>query len=282
MSFDTYEASTALGRPIALYEFRWGTVFWRYTSADTVQTFVDPQTNVGNDFLPISIRDDGMTQGGSSENDFLIHAQSDIRIVSLFSESPPTGSVWVTVRRRHADDPEHEAPVYFVGNVGNVLRTENPAEADIRCISLSKLLSSNGLRLTWSKNCPHCVYDSACRADPAAHEYVAIVKSVAGPVVEWTIPIIPEEGTFTGGFISYDRSGEGTLERRGIEVQQSTTQVKVLGRVPGLTVGMSFKLYPGCDQTTSTCENGFDNLPNNGGFPFMPEKSPFDGTQVFD
>lgn len=291
MAFDTYETSSALGRPVALYEFRWGTVFWRYTSADSVQTYG------GNDFLPVSIRDEGMTQGGSSENDFTIHAQSDLEIVELFADSAPTSPTWLTVRRKHDSDPDDEAPVYFVGRVANVVGLENPAESDIRAVAISKLLSTGGLRLTWGKNCPHCIYDSQCTVDPLEHEYPATVVAIAGPLVTYTtgdvgededgepIPLegmVPTEGTFTGGYVSWDRSGEGTLERRGIEVAVSSTQIKVLGRCPGLSIGDTIKVYPGCDQTTSTCEGGFDNLPNNGGYSFMPEKSPFDGTQVFD
>lgn len=276
MSFDAFETSTNEGRPIALYEFRWGNTVWRYTSADIKQTYG------GNDFLPVSIRDDGMTQGGSSENDFLVHAQSDLPIVALFADSPPTAPVWLRVRRKHADDPDNEAPVYWVGRVTNVVRLENQAEADIRGVSITKLLKSGGLRLTWGKNCPHCIYDSQCRVDPADHQYEREVEAVSGPFLTLTEETIASEGTFTGGYVEWDRDGLGTLERRGIEVQTSTTQVKVLGRLPSLAPGDTVRLYPGCDQTTSTCDQGFDNIDNNGGFWFMPEKSPFDGTQVFD
>lgn len=276
MSYDFYETSTDKGRPIALYEFRWGTVFWRYTSADVGQEYG------GNDFLPISIRDEGMTQGGSAENDFTVIAQSDIPLVDMFGDSPPTRPVWLTVRRKHADDPIEEAPVYWVGRVANVMRQENAAEANIRGISISKLLKSGGLRLTWGKNCPHCVYDSACKADSEDHKYTVTVAEVTGQFLTFVEETVPAEGSFTGGCVEWDRGGSGVTELRGIEEMISSTRVKVLGRLPGLEIGDSIDLFPGCDQTASTCDAGFDNLVHNGGFFFMPEKSPFDGTQVFD
>lgn len=276
MAFDDFETSSHDGRPIALYEFRWGTVYWRYTSADETQPYD------GNDFLPISIRDQGMTQGGSSENDFTVNVQSDIDLVALFADSPPTRPVWLTVRRKHADDPANEAPVYWVGRIANVVREENPAEAVVRGVSISKLLKSGGLRLTWNRNCPHCVYDSACRAPLADHKYTMEVVAITGQVVTFDPPTIPDEGTFTGGFVEWDRGGLGVTELRGIEAALSDSQVKVLGRLPGLEVGDSIDIYPGCDQTLATCKDGFNNLANNGGFWFMPEKTPFDGTQVFD
>lgn len=281
MSFDTYEVSNSRGRPIALYEIRWGNTVWKYTSADSVQYYPD-DSDEGNRFLPVAIRDDGMTQGGSSENDFTVHTQGDLPVVLLYADSPPTMPVWLTVRRKHADDPDHEAPVYWVGRIANVQRLDNMAEADIRGISISKLLKTGGLRLTWGKNCPHCVYDSACRADPADHRYARVVQAVQGPFLTITVETDPAEGSFTGGFVEWDRDGKGTMERRGIEAALSTTKVKVLGRLPGLMAGAAVNLYPGCDQTVSTCNDGFDNIDNNGGFFFMPEKSPFDGSQVFD
>ncbi len=276
MSFNEFETSNNKGRPIALYEFRWGTVHWRYTSADVEQEYG------GNDFLPVSIRDDGMTQGGSAENDFMVTVQSDVELVDLFADSPPTRPVWLTVRRKHADDPMDEAPVYWVGRVANVAREENAAEASIRGISIGKLLKSGGLRLTWGKNCPHCIYDSACKVDPNAHKYTVTVAETSGPYLTFLEPTVPVEGSFTGGYVEWDRGGSGVTELRGIEEMISDTKVKVLGRLPGLEIGDSIDIFPGCDQTASTCGAGFDNLDNNGGFFFMPEKSPFDGTQVFD
>ena len=281
MSFDAFETSNDNGRPIALYRIVWGNTVWQYTSADSDQWYPDNSVE-GNRFRAISIRDDGMTQGGSNENDFMVHAEVDLPIVALYADSPPTAPVWMTVRRKHADDADNEAPVYWVGRIANIVRTENMAEADIRGVSIGKLLKSGGLRLTWGKNCPHCVYDSQCKAIPDDHAYIVTVASVAGNLLTINEMTTPSEGTFTGGFVAWDRDGQGTLERRGIEAALSATQIRVLGRLPDLAEGDEITLYPGCDQTTSTCEDGFDNLANNGGFPFMPEKSPFDGSQVFD
>lgn len=284
MSFDQFETSNANGRPIALYTIKWGNSVWRYTSADSEQTWTEIVSGVPTvrTFLPISIRDDGMTQGGSTENDFQVHCQSDIPVVALFADSPPTSPVTLVVRRKHADDPDDEAPVYWIGRISNVVKGENQAEADLRGISIAKLLKSGGLRLTWNKNCPHCIYDSECKVDAQLHRYGRTVVSVVGSTLTVDQDTLAPETSFTGGFVEWDRDGLGTLERRGIEMQIDARTVKVLGRMPGLVAGLSVGLYPGCDQTTSTCDGAFDNIDNNGGFWFMPEKSPFDGTQVFD
>jgi len=46
-------------------------------------------------------------------------------------------------------------------------------------------------------------------------------------------------------------------------------------------VGDQVRAYPGCDHSLITCANKFGNSLNFGGFPFMPEKNPMDGTPVF-
>lgn len=279
MAFDTYESSNEDGLPIVLYRIKWGNTIWQYTSADTVQFYPGP--GAGNDFLPVSISDDGLVQGGSSDNEFTVTCESDLPVVALYADSPPTGPVWITVRRKHADDADNEAPVYFVGRVINVSRDDNPAEAVLRCVPISRLLKSGGLRLTWGKNCPHCVYDSGCKVPPLEHQYTVAVATVAGNTFTTLPDMIAEEGTFTGGFVEWDRDGNGTMEMRGIEQQVDAKTFRILGRLPDLVAGAMVNMYPGCDQTASTCDEGFGNIDNYGGFPFMPEKSPFDGTQVF-
>jgi hypothetical protein len=37
-----------------------------------------------------------------------------------------------------------------------------------------------------------------------------------------------------------------------------------------IAVGDTFTLLPGCDHTTSACQNLFDNLARYGGFPYIP------------
>ena len=69
------------------------------------------------------------------------------------------------------------------------------------------------------------------------------------------------------------------MNRRGIE-SQNGNNFQVLGSTDGLEVGTAVTLYPGCPRNTTACKL-FNNLPNYGGFPHLPGKSPFDGSPVF-
>jgi hypothetical protein len=44
--------------------------------------------------------------------------------------------------------------------------------------------------------------------------------------------------------------------------------------------GVPLTLYPGCDHLKATCLAKFDNLPNYGGFPYIPARNPLDGRSI--
>jgi GH24 family phage-related lysozyme (muramidase) len=44
--------------------------------------------------------------------------------------------------------------------------------------------------------------------------------------------------------------------------------------------GLVARIFPGCDRTTQTCKDKFDNLNNNGAFPFIPLKNPMSGSSI--
>lgn len=273
MSFYSRETSVQDGQPIALYEFKWGNTFWRYTSAD--RDVVRPEGT----YTAAAVKDSGMTQGGSAQNDFTVNAPTSLPIVDLFRSTPPSETIWLTVRRIHKDDVE--AWIYWVGTVGNVKRV-NVAEAAIICRSLLASFKRTGLRLCWTRSCPHFLYDSSCRVNPETHRRDAEVTSVSDGflTVDFT-GADPAQGHFDGGFVAWVANVDGTLERRGIERSLSPTKFKLFGSVDRLAPGLSVRLYPGCDLTATTCDSKFNNLSNFGGFEQMSGKSPFDGTPVF-
>jgi hypothetical protein len=130
--------------------------------------------------------------------------------------------------------------------------------------------------------CPHVLYGVGCNNDDSnpksAHAYPYEIDDVTGTnftVVGYTAPV---EGTFSGGFVEWTRE-DGSSEQLGIE-RQDGNDFAVLGSTIGLSTGQTVTLYPGCARDTATCKR-FDNLPNYGGFPHLPGKSPFDGSPVF-
>jgi uncharacterized phage protein (TIGR02218 family) len=66
-------------------------------------------------------------------------------------------------------------------------------------------------------------------------------------------------------------SGQNAGLWYAIKSQNSTTQIGLA--VPTtfpVATGDAFTIYPGCDKTQATCQSRFNNLANNGGFPYVP------------
>lgn len=274
MAFNLFEIGNHSGRPVSLYELTWGTTIWRYTSADRDVMFG------GNSWTAVAISDDGVTQGGSA-SDFTVTCPVNLPVVDLFRSTPPAESIWLRCYRYHKDDPDSESIVYFVGTIGNVKRSIG--QATIFGLPLGSTLRRTGLRLCWERNCPHMLYDQDCKADKTAFDNATTVSSLTGT----TITVAGLGGyagaQYNGGFIEWTPVGAtaGTIERRGIEAWTGGNTFRLFGTTDRLAAAMNITMYLGCDLTPETCDGTFDNLPNHGGFKFMPGKSPFDGDQVF-
>lgn len=284
MAFNDKEISTQDGRLAALYRLDWGRTAWFYTSADRAITR-DEEVNgetVAVTYLPKAVSDSGMTQGASSQNDFQMNGPSDLEIVRLFRGSPPSDTITLTVRRQHVG--EDDAPIYWKGTVQNVKRP-----SDAKCVVIGQPISASlkrtGLRLCWTRECPHFIYDAGCKVLPADHAVAGMLRAFNGNTM--TVLMEPQEdGWFLGGYVEWEASDEGTIERRMIEGQENisvlvagmatpATVLKIMGLVDFITIGDAVTAYPGCSRVPDICDGRFDNLENYGGFDKMPGKSPF-------
>lgn len=283
MSFSDTEISDQDGRPVALYKLEWGNTIWRYTSADQDITYDEP-TGVGDatvsvTYTAVAISDAGMTQGGSNQNDMTVTMPSDLPVVSLYRGTPPSLPVWLTIRRLHFGDTE--AAIYWIGTLSAVGRPDL-ATAAVTAIPITATFERAGLRLGWTRGCPRVLYDKGCTIDRDAFMVAAHISAISGNTVTITFDVPPSVevssgGYFDGGFMEWIANADNTIDRRGISASTTSdpTLLNIFGFTDGLSVGLALKLYPGCDRTSQTCEEKFNNLANYGGFDFMAEESPF-------
>lgn len=278
MSFNSQEISTQDGNLTTLYLLEWGETQWRYTSADRP---IQREEEVGGDIVtvtyePRAVKDNGMVQGSSSQNDFTLDGPSDLPIVRLFRGSPPSATIWLTVRRIH-DDPQ-DAPIYWKGTVTNLKRP-----SDAKCQVIGQPLSAGmkgktGLRLCWTRECPHFLYDPGCKVDPADFAQPGTLVSFNGTAMVITLDTPQDAGWFRGGYVEWQASDEGTIERRMIEddsVAGGNTTLAIFGLVDFIEIGDTVTCYPGCNRTPPVCDAKFNNIDNYGGFKDMPGASPF-------
>lgn len=277
MAFNDIEISNEDGEAVALYEFRYGATVYRYTTND--EDLIVGLDDLGNPAVwkATAITDEGVTQGGSDNNDLQITMPRVEGPAALFRAGQPSGQLWLTVRRYHPDDADDETPVQWVGTVVNSV-AEDSATARLVGRSIAGTYDRQGLRLGWDRSCPHVLYGIGCYLNKAAFAYMRQLATVTANGFTCVAHSEPAEGTFAGGLMEWVRP-DGSTEYRAIEFQNGN-DFRVMGYLSGLTVGTTVLLYPGCNRSTTACK-AFGNLKNFGGFPHLPGTSPFDGSPVF-
>jgi hypothetical protein len=262
--FNLFEIANFLARPVCLYDFAWGNTHYRFTSADRAIQFpyIDGDPENGIWYSPIPISDNGFTQGVTTQ-DFMVTLPRANDVVELFKLTPPSESIWLTCRRFHKDDPDEEAVVYWVGTIGNI-RGVDAIKAEIIGIPLSNTIRRTGLRLCWERGCPHALYGPGCEVNKELFKTETTITALTA-----------------GGYIEWEATAEGTMDRRAIESPGGGTVLNLLGTTDRLEIGQDITLYIGCDLLAETCETIFDNLANHGGHEYLAGKSPFDGNPVF-
>jgi len=271
MTYSAIELSEDSGLPVRLYEIRRGQIVYRYTSADRDIDW-GGETWVSK---PGGMIDGGINASGPSEQDELtITCSQDVEVVQWFRGTPPSDRVSLTVRRVHTTDVDLEATVVWVGLV-TAMRQPSDGKANLFCQSVLYSLQQQGLRLSWSRACPHFLYDDNCRVSKATFAVAAVVDSVSGVTVSASELSAKANGWFDGGFIEWDLDLLGTVERRPIESHVGTN-LTLLTLTDGLMVGTDIRVYPGCARNVTTCKDKFNNLPNYGGVPHLPGVNPFD------
>jgi len=272
MSFDALESSLEEGRPVALYVFTFGSVVWRYTSADKDLVVG------GNTYKAAAISDDGVRQSGEAAADMLtMNGPSWIGPAQVFMRGAPSKGIELTILEKHEGNAETK--VRYSGEVSQV-NFPLPGAARIICETLSATLQREGLRLGWQRSCPYAVYDPlTCKVNKASFDTPLVVLGISG--FQITVDGIDAlaDGYLDGGFI------EWTHPVRGVEFIPIESHVDdvltALTNINELYVGATGVAYPGCDFTPTTCEDVFSNYDNYGGYPGLPGKSPFDGNPVF-
>jgi len=271
MAFNILELSSFSGKPVALYEFVYGSASWFYCAYE--KTLV---VN-GITYQPIAISDGGFKMSGEPSDDMVtITCDATIPIANMLNGAPPSETIWVNIRRYHHGD--NEAPLIWVGYVATRKQT-SPVAVEIRCKMLTSGFDRDGARLTYNRMCPHVLYGIDCRVNKALHSRTVLVEALTGNSVTSSFLSPLANGYLANGYFEWSRFA-GALERRAIESHTGTT-FTVLGATAGLEVGDYITVYPGCGRTRADCRAKFNNLANYGGWAHLPGKSPFEGDPVF-
>ncbi len=272
MSFSEYETSLQTGQPVRLYQFQRGALKWGYTSADRNISHL----SITFKSIEGGITDDGIRQTGDTQADTLnLTVPAALDIAQMYRVIAPSQTVTVTIFDLHYGDDGYL--VVWMGQVAGV-RFKDQYTAQIQCQTLASTLERTGLRKTWSRSCPHTLYDNDCKAQRSLYKVEGLIDRIDGASIGFANATAHDDGYYAGGYVEW--TSQYGLEQRGIESHQGDL-LTLYGGTFGLVNGQSIAVYAGCDRTINTCKTRFYNFINYGGCPYMPGKSPFDGTPVF-
>lgn len=260
MSFLSTETSVHGGRPVELYDFVINLTHYRFTSADQVVT------HEGADYVPVPIGRTSIEQSDElAKAGLTISTARDNVFVAAYTAGISGRLASVTVFRGHAGDGEFV--VMWKGRVISLVF--EGAQARIGCESLFTALRRQGLRARYQALCRHALYSAGCGVSSAHYQVTGTVLGISGSTVTLAAAGGYAAGWFVGGFVRH-----GDYIYRSIEGHAGSA-VALDRPIPGLAVGDTLRLFPGCDHTSEHCRVRFDNLVNYGGFEFIPGTNPF-------
>jgi hypothetical protein len=170
------------------------------------------------------------------------------------------------------------ALLWFYGRVAD--SDVGRAKTAIKVKSLMNLLAIQQMpRRLYQASCGHVFGDAMCGYDRAAGKNAAGVATGNGAATitaangttqalisaGGAVASVYNQGTITGA------TGANAGYRRTIANLGDGTQIRLFKPfLFPIAIGDTFTVLPGCDHTTSACQNLFDNLARYGGFPYIP------------
>lgn len=260
MSFLSREKSKHSSQPEELYEFVINQSYWRYTSADHTVT------HDLREFEPVAIGRGKIEQSNDiNKASLTVKSVRDLPFVTAYLDGSLGRQASLAVYRRQIGETDYMA--MWKGRVISVVF--DGAEAKISCESMFTSLKRQGLRAKYQALCRHALYSAGCAASSANFQVVGEVLSISGTTVTVGEIVGYDDGWFVGGFVRH-----GDYIYRSINGHVGTA-IDLDRPVPGLAIGDTLRLFPGCNHTSDHCRDKFGNLVNFGGFEFIPDVNPF-------
>lgn len=240
---------------VDLYHVSAGPQVWRYTSGEfDVQTATDlwEAKPIKRQDLSYDLKQTGLS----------IILPDDVAPFDIFKTITPLLPITVIIY----DYPT--MGVKFKGDIKGVSYDATKSIATVSIGSTKFLGDTTAPNRTYSQSCPFDLYGQECGVDRAAYTI-----TVANSTVNWIAPDKLENPAFAGqnlinGYIELD-----TGESQFITAQSGGT-LQLLWAVATRDDAVTVKAVANCMKSTYYCDTYFNNLPNYGGFPYIPTKNP--------
>ncbi len=155
---------------------------------------------------------------------------------------------------------------WFGGRVAPIVIGRSQARIKIR--SDVSLLNISMPRNPYQPECRHTLFDAGCTLSRSS--FVVSSTAASGSTAQTlNCALAQAAGFFDLGTLQFTGGPNAGTWRA---VRRYTPGVLVLSvplpAAPG--VGDAFNVSPGCDKLQATCSGKFANLPNFGGYPYIP------------
>lgn len=279
--YSELELSIFGGRPVELYKFTHAAEVWTYSSVSEDVVY-NTET-----YSRLAIRRSSIGQGSEiAKADMTISCPLSCEISQLFLNGSPEEVVTLTIFRNHVNSDDGPV-VVWKGRV--ILAKWNGSTCKLTCQSIYSLQKRAGLRRRYTRGCQHVLYGRGCRIEdtegvsPMDKENFmvpGVVTAIGDAAMTLTVSGIDAylAGEFIAGMVA-TTTDDVTAVFRFI-TDQAENILTVSTPLLAIAVDDPVYLYLGCSHDLTACNEKFNNLPNYGGFPWMPFENPFEGSII--
>jgi uncharacterized phage protein (TIGR02218 family) len=285
VTYASQDTSVQSGSPVLLFLFVQGVLEWRYCSAAI------PVEHLGETWVPTPLSMGGVSQSSDMVKDTLsLKFPRDHEFAGQFLGYSPDQVTTLTVFRGHLNDVDGQFITYWKGRIASF--KAGGETISIECEPIFTSLRRPGLRARWQRSCRYALYQRGCGLDPEDFGSDGTCTTVDGVNI-----VVPEAAALAAGWLvgGMVKTPDGVLR---YIVAHSGANIKLIRPVDSLSRAVNggsgygygygefyggsvpVRLYPGCDHSMSTCKAKFNNLPNYGGFPWIPNKNPMGGSSI--
>jgi hypothetical protein len=265
-------------RPADLYRFDFGSEVFRFTNIEDDITFGGALYTA----IPIKRGSPLLNPRENNSERIRIEAPSDRRPFSDFTNIQPALKLEASIIRIQLDEtllgsvsPQWSSPqpaiepntgfIIFEGYVTSIAFQGRTCTVEMN--PNTEQFNREIPRYKYQSLCNHVLYDSQCQVNPNLFRQTGVVNGIDGNNIS--------VGGFTGSAFTagYCQNAGGTDYRMILE--HSADVFTLLLPFSSDILGQTITAFQGCAHDVVTCKDKFNNVPNFGGFPFVPTANPF-------
>lgn len=238
-----------------LFTFNCANKYWHYTNGKKIVY------SGGNKHIPVAISR-GRWKSEMDNSDFQITIPSNIPLISLFVQRNPIRPVYVKIKNTNGN-------IVLSGVILEVTIKAQERKAELNCQSIKTMISGHLPSRKFSPACPWILYGNDCKVNKTDYK---LEVNRSDCTISNTSIIHSDLSSYDNGYFSFGfiECGHETI----LIVKHVGDELTLLNAFFTDYEEDTFRIYPGCDLTKSTCETKFSNLSNFGGFPFIPVRNP--------